>query len=231
MAHRIEIIGLPVMNGLLTKQAVEDTINLYYRWTDARFRVVCFHDIREMRVWHKDPKIKKTVRGMHQAADFGKSHTISLVRENIEKAWEDKIAAGGNIAPPTLKAAPIMVLIHEIQHANQIQLHAAPADGGRFWNERGYHNRACEREARTFVDEHLDEVCAYLGLPPVRDRRKPKGDVEQEIDDVVDLLCECSEVTMEDVREELRASKILNPKNVTRVLELLQQNGFDIQFV
>lgn len=230
MAHRIEIVGLENMDGLLTEQAVRDTINLYYRWGDARFKVICFRNIPEMRRFHNDPRVKPGVRGEHRWNAFDRLHTISLVRNNIEKAFKEKNAAGGNLPPPALVAAPVMVLTHEIQHANQTQLHPSSPDSS-FWNEHRYMNRACEREARAFVDEHLDEICAYFSLPPVRDRRKVRTGVEQELEDIVDLLCECTEVTMDDVREELRASKILNPKNVTRVLELLGQNGFDIQFV
>lgn len=221
MAHRIDITGILKMEGLLTKQSVIDTINLYYRWGDATFKVVCFDNVREMRAFHHDPKIKPTVRGEHRWARSGNTHTISLVRLNIEKAWLEKNAAGGNVAPPSEQAAAIMVLMHEIQHANQTGLHAQ-TKSSTFWNERGYRNRACEREARSFVDEHLDELCAYLGLPPIRDHRKVRGDVDQELEDIVDLLSECDEVTMDDVKEELRASKILNPRNVMEVMSRLE---------
>lgn len=45
---------------------------------------------------------------------------------------------------------------------------------------------------------------------------------------VVELLCEVDNVTMDDIRDELRASKLLNPKNVERTIEMLRAREINI---
>lgn len=197
---------------------------------------------------HADPTATWLVRledgrvdfnGQHMYNPNTREHTISLSERNIRRHFDSgRRDFGGNLKFPDidLRMAAALVLAHEIQHANQSKIHRGNQLfygylGG--YNARGkprmkqYKGRACERDAREFVDSHVNEIFAYFDAPPPRRHRVLVADDSDELVEVADLLCECEEVTMDDVRDELRASGILNPKNVQRVLEILRDRKMD----
>jgi hypothetical protein len=198
---------------ILREDEIRDLVDLFYRWDDGCFIFRC------------DEKERK-FRGEHRY-DLGGGHTITLVRKNILRDYESGKSVGGNMVAPTLRVAAGMVLAHELQHANQSKQHTR-TEG--FFKDHRYWNRACERDARAFVDEHLNEICAYFAVvPPMRSTVVDGVVGQDEVLAVADLLGECSDVTMEDIKDELRISKALNPKNVALVLERLRSQGFEIR--
>lgn len=198
---------------VLTEDEVRDFIGLFYRWGAGRFLI------------RRDEK-ERRFRGEHCCGMDG-VHVITLVEKNIRRDFEKKQRVGGNLVAPTLQVAAGMVLAHELQHANQSRQHLR-TEG--FYTDHRYWNRACERDARQFVDEHLNQICAYFAVdPPMRGRVEEVAPGQEEVLAVADLLGECSDVTMEDIKEELRTSKVLNPKNVATVIALLKEQGFEVQ--
>ena len=154
----------------------------------------------------------------------------------INKVFARGLACGGNLKAPTIKVAAAMVLAHELQHANQSLIHK---DSSVFYGNLGgvtssgkprmkrYRGRACEREAREFADEKLSDICAYFSVP-IETRKRVATQSESEISDLVEIFSECEEVSMEDIKEELRASKILSPTNVMEVKLQLKEMGIKI---
>ena len=210
MAHSIRFSNFE--DFLLTQDEAQDLVDMFYRWEDARFFI------------HVDNK-QLHYRGMHTRTPDG-LHTIMLCKRNIVRDFRKGTTMGGNMKAPALRAAAGMVLVHELQHANQTKLHRAEEG---FYRDHKYWNRACERDARQFVDEHMNEICAYFGVEAPA-RRKVSASIpgDEEAQAVIGLLSECSAVTMDDVRDELRASKILTPENVARVVQSLREQGIDI---
>lgn len=197
---------------ILTQNEVMDLIQLFYRWDDATFLI-------------KQDENERSFRGQHQMT-MGNIHNITLVKKNIEKDFKTGLRIGCNHTAPTLKVAAAMVLVHELQHANQTKFHKQSETA--FYRDHRYWDRACEREARAYVDEHLNEICAYFSVPPpMRRKQFGHGVGQEEVLAVADLLCECSDVTMEDIKEELRASKVLTPGNVKIVLDIMKSRGFE----
>ena len=101
-----------------------------------------------------------------------------------------------------------------------------------FFRSRDYWSRACERDARQFVDERMEEICAYFGVPFQRPQHAgvvtPMADPLVEVRGVAALFRGCTRVTVGDVREELRLSRMLNPRNVRLVLEELKRTGTEV---
>jgi hypothetical protein len=225
--HRFVFEGLDKAHGAVTEQMLREFVQLYYRWEDTTFRIVIAENPSEMRKIHCDPRIKNTIRGESRYNYVAREHTITLVRSNIEKDFMAGAVMGGdNFSPQTLSMAYAMVLVHEIQHANQYKVHSSKE---RFWNSRTYRDRACEREARQKVDESINEIAAYFGAQPVRRHKQHVENGLEELEDVVGLLLECDTITIDDVRDELRMSKILNPKNVQIVMQMLKNEGVSFE--
>jgi hypothetical protein len=200
--------------GLLSEEQVRDLIDMFYRWDDSNFVIV-----------GKDRK--KGRRGSHRYFSMGNQHIITLSRPTIERGFREKQRMGGNFPAPTLELAPLMVLTHELQHANQAKIHAGTEE---FFNKRGYNKRPCEREAREFVDKNLDVLADYLGLelPRRHLQEVAMGNQDQELQDVAELFEECEEVAVADIVEELRQSGINNPKNVEQVSRILFERGIRV---
>lgn len=215
---------------LLTQDEVVDLISTFYRWGPARFLI------------RTDEKERKF---MGQCQSWPDMHTITLCEKNIRREFGKKGRMGGSMVAPNLKVGAGMVLTHEIQHANQSKLHKG---NNKFWGKLGgitekgnermqkYWYRACERDARGFVDEHVEEIYAYFdvsteGLQTLRacgtigDNGRESGEVSE----VIALFMEGTEVSMEDVKEELRQSGVLNPGNVQRVVKELREAGIEVQ--
>lgn len=212
----------------LSRSEIEDIVEMFYRWEDSKFKFI------------EGKMDKATYRGQHVCRWDG-LHEITFSMKKIEKDFKSGKKIACNMKAPTLKVAAAMVLMHELQHANQEKMHKGEMG---FYgmmqgvNARGnprmkqYWGRACEREARSFVEEHINEVCAYFAAP-FQMRRKAaaigdNGSESREVSAVAALLKECPGVTMDDVRDELRASKILTPSNVQAVLEILRKSKVNI---
>jgi hypothetical protein len=221
--HRVVIRGLEKAKGHLTAEIIHDFIDMIYRWKDADFNIHIFTNASEMRKHWGDPRIKGTLLGEHRGSSMTNTHHISLVHDNIVKNLKrDVFPAGNNFKAHTTTMGYVMVLVHELTHANQREHHY---DDSQFFQKKGYWNRACEREARGTVDDRINEICVYLNEEPPRRHKKKVDDDSEEVEAVVDILCECEEITMDDIRDELRASKILNPKNVQMVIEKINQRA------
>ena len=230
MGHSISFAdqrGNTLYHGaILNEGEIMDIVELFYRWGDAKFRLLT------------NEKEKK-FRGQHHMGWDG-VHEITLCEKNIKRDFDRKHRVGGNFAAPTLKCAAAMVLVHELQHANQTKLHKHQSSfygnmGGETANGRTrmkhYWGRACEREAREYVDNNMAEICAYFQAPWQGGRTTTMVSTKESIGEaqaVAELLQECPQVTLEDVKDELRASKILNPANVRLVIDFLKKNGKDI---
>jgi len=175
--------------------------------------------------------------GQHQYNPNTKEHTITFNENKIKKRYAKGLRIyGGNLKLDDISVsmAAALVLAHELQHANQSKLHRG---NELFYGNLGgydvkgkprmkhYKGRACERDAREFVDGHLNEIFAYFNLPAPRRNKVYVADDTDELIEVANLLLECEEVSMDDVRDELRFSRILNPKNVQRMLEILRSHG------
>lgn len=223
MGHSITFVDFD-KNFPLSQKEIEQLVDLFYRWGDTKFFIS--HDIS-----------KRGARGEHHHTWDG--HFIALAKKAIHNSFEKKIAVGGTIVPPTLKVACACTLVHELMHANQVKFHAG--EKGFYGKMNGvnakghprmkhYWGRACEREARAYVDEHINEICAFFAVDPPRPTVSMGGRVGQdEVMSVADLLCECEEVTLEDIKDELRISKVLNPSNFKIVMEELKKRGFKIK--
>lgn len=215
---------------ILSETVICDFIDLFYNYdTDSSTK------------WIIRVAEKESFNGQHFYNPNTKEHVITFCEKNIRKYYnKGRREFGGNLKLPDidLKMAAALVLAHELQHANQSKLHKGHELfygylGG--MNSQGkvrmkhYRGRACERDAREFVDVHLNEIFAYFNLPSPRRSKVLVATDPDEMADVADLLCECEEITMDDVRDELRASRILNPKNVQRLLEILRDRGVEFQ--
>ena len=209
----------------LSQAEIVELIDLFYRWGDATFYVN--HDID-----------KPGTRGQHHS-DWAGHHYIALAKKAIHNSFKNKQPIGGNVIAPTLKVACACTLVHELMHANQVKFHKGEMG---FYgkmigtNARGnqrmkhYKGRACEREARAYVDEHINEICAFFAVEPLRPIATLGGRVGQdEVLSVADLLCECEEVSLDDIKDELRISHILNPSNFKTVMDVLKKKGFKIK--
>lgn len=230
MGHSIRFVGFD--GFILTQDEVRDLIELFYRWPDGRFTITT------------DEKERKFMGECF--TDMGGNHTITLCAKNIRKVFARKGKygrMGGNQPAPDLRTGAGMVVAHEVQHANQWKLHRPSEDGfygikggkvdarGRLRKKR-YKGRPAEVDARRFVDEHADEIRAYFGAPlqraPERRAIGDHGDASREALAVAQALSELPVVAMDDVRDELRASRILNPGNVQVVIDELRRLGREV---
>jgi len=224
MAHRVDFTDF--VGSILTKEQIIDFIEMFYRWGDSSFEIVI------------SKKGGKTC-GNHIYHPWERRHVITLFPNALRNVIEKKLAIGGNHKFQDEKIGMAAVLSHELQHANQAAFHkhdsifygntGAITPSGKP-KKKNYQHRACEREARMFVDDHTNEIYAYFSaVPPMR---RPVGVVGKDQDEllaVADLLCEVGEVTVDDVRDELRASKQLTPTNFAAVANMLKERGIQIE--
>lgn len=199
---------------LLSQQDVIDLIDLFYRWGDARFHVIG-HDKHPNR------------RGSHIYNGMTRTHVITLSRNNIEDGVRSAGRMGGNTKAPDSRAGAAMVLAHELQHANQSQLHT---HNEVFYTVKRYNRRPCERDARSFVDDNMDVIMDFLGRerPVAVKRASAMESLVNPVGEVTDLLGECEEVSVEDIGDELRRMGANNPKNVLSVKKALSDRGVRI---
>lgn len=197
---------------LLSHKEIGELVDLFYRFEKTAW-------VFQKKMNHKD------ALGEMAYVPFG-IFRIALHQGRISRSFERGGQPGGNLPAASARAAAAMVLLHELQHCHQLRYHKF---SDAFFTEHRYRNQHCEQEARRYVDENLNEVHAYLGLPPPRRSRKAAPEPGDELAAVADLLAECQEITIDDVREELRRSRILNPNNVQRLRGMLQERGIQVQ--
>lgn len=218
MAHII-LFKESFQGFILTEPEVTDLIEMFYRWGDSTFVIGCAD--------------RADFMGEHSG--HAGDHVITLCRSSIEHEFEAKKRVGGNLPAPNLRIAAACVLAHELQHANQTKIHRLK---GKFFGHLGgrdklgrtkmqrYWHRACERDARQFVDERMPEICAYFDAP-FQTMRNGGAVVAKEWTDggpqrVAALLREGGRATMDDIREALRAEGVLSPAAVAEVVALLR---------
>lgn len=216
MAHRISYEDNTTA-PILSRAEIADLIELFFRWENSSFRL-------------KNERKHKSYRGMARHLSGG-SYEICLYHESILAAFERKEQIGGNRPAPTLKMAAAQVLVHEIQHCNQKKFHPKDQDSS-FYTGHHYWNLPAERDARGFVDNNIDQLRAYFALPPQTPRSDGGsgrvGNHTVELAGVIDLLSGCSVVSVGDINDELRLSRILNPSNFKSVREALLLKGVRI---
>lgn len=215
---------------LLNQDLVCDFIDMFYAYDDP-------------------PNVKWIVKnvsntdfnGQHLFNPNTREHYITFNEKNIRQSFDSGHRRyGGNVSLPDidLKMAAALVLTHELQHANQSKTHSGDKNFYGFLGSftptgkprmKHYKGRPCEVNAREFVDAHLNEVLAYFEKDGPRRSKKKIPNDERELLNVVDLLLECAELTLDDVRDELRSSRILNPKNVEIVIQRLRDRGVDLK--
>lgn len=169
------------------------------------------------------------------------AHRIRVSPKKILPQVSAKSRCGGNKAAPNLRTGIAMVLCHELTHANQYHEHAS-ADrhqDGKFYGVmasgrpipfKHYMGRPCEVEARRTVDENMDVIHALLGKEVRRETvAGPKDDPMAEILGIVDGFSELKEVSVSDIRDELRLSNLNNPLNVQAAAEMLRKRGVRVR--
>lgn len=215
MAHTIRFTK-DTLDTVLSDDEVRDIIEMLYRWGDDKFNIIF-------------AKKHKRWRGLAQWDSLAREHNVTLYIENIKRDYSVGTVIAGSQKAPSVRAGVAMVLAHELQHCNQVKLHKQDARSG-FYGQHHYWNLPCEREARGFVDDRMNEICAYFGLPPVMRRASIKVPTDtKELQAVIRLLLECDGVTSEDINDELRASHLLSPANVSVVKEGLRKAGVEVQ--
>jgi hypothetical protein len=208
---------------LLSKEEIKDMLELFYRGGDRNFVIIAKKS---------DPKFA----GQADHDFFSNTSVITLVEKNIRAAHAMKHSCGANFPHSNIKVLAATTLAHEVQHINQMILHKRT---GKFfghlggtnakgqWRMQHYGNRACETDARAFADEKLSEICAYFNVEcPKRERVATNN--ENELDDIIDVFSACDSVSMDDIKEELRSSKILSPSNVAFVKTELATLGITV---
>lgn len=225
MAHNVKFDkSTSKLSGLLTEQEIIDIIDMFYRFDDCNFYITCHID-----------RPRKGLRGQQQYNSIMKLHTIYLSPDNIRQGFDEKSRMGGNMLAPTLKMGVVMVLAHELQHANQALLHGNTPDTYMFRHVpfQKYKARPCEKDARSFVDDNMDQIAAICDVK-LEDHKLDNvidlddEELENELEDLADVLGELEEVHVRDINEELRSLRLNNAKNVGVVKELLKERGVKV---
>lgn len=215
MGHRITLVDWDDLDSTISGQEVRDLVQLLYAGADTNFEIISCQ--------------MKRFRGQHQYFGLYRVHRIQIDRRNIQSAVERKIHCGGNSIAPNLRMGVGMVLAHELQHANQFLRHK--------WNEifftkKKYISRPSEMEARQFVDNNLDVIAGVLGfrLEHRQTRTPTLGGTKDRLIKLADDLEGSQTLTVKDLVEELRSSRMNNPKNVERLSNILIERGVKITY-
>lgn len=193
----------------LHESEIRDLIDIFYRWTPGKFLI----DVKDTD--------RGKLRGSHRNT-LG-SHVITLFPRVIADHVMKGLNVGGNSKASSSRLGEAMVLVHEIQHANQTGTHGSRKQI--FFNARGYLGRPCERDARGFVDENRSMILNYFQEPVEApsvgldtDDEDLQGDPLQM---VADDLGELQMVVMGDIIRKLRSVGINNAANVQTVRKIL----------
>lgn len=214
MGHAVTFENPGHFAGVVTTQELEDVVNFFYRWKDTRFRIV-----------GKDER--PGLRGHHIYVHHERTHVITLSMRAIRRGVFQKSRMGGNGPAPNLRVGTVMVLVHELQHANQAGQHLSSE---KFYTHRDYNTRPCEREARTFVDSHMREIMTLVS-PELLEVFVPGTAMAADGDgltDVLDAFEGIEELSLADLKDELRRSGLNTPKNTQEARSLLAARGVRI---
>lgn len=223
MAHRITFdTSYSRMQTLLSKDEVRDIIDMFYRFGDSNFFVTC-----------DASKKKRGLRGSHSYNGLTRTHTIFLSRDEIQKGVDEKMRMGGNTNAPSYKMGAVMVLVHELQHANQAIIHGSGSSMHRRVPFQTYLSRPCERDARAYVDSNLDQIAAFCQVEVDHKLRAKVVDlddekIEDELEDLADALEDTIEIHVRDLNEELRLSGMNNSKNIQALIQMLKERGVQV---
>lgn len=143
------------LERILTRQQVADIIDLVYRGRDGNFIV------------YGVPCTMSGTRGhigtcsSGRTPELGLVHQIWIAAEKIIRFdKKGKIPGGGSKTPIDIVHGTALVLVHEVQHANQSIDHLP----GHALYQGSYRKRPCEVDARRRADEMYHEIAVYLGL-------------------------------------------------------------------
>ena len=208
---------------LLPQQEVIDVIDTFFRFGPKSFYII--------------GRTKGREYGMHQFDPMSSRHVITVDPSKIIKCFDRQGRLGGNQHAPTLKAACVMVLCHELTHANQHYSHTGRNgfDAGFYGvNASGkvipfktYMGRPCEVDARRTVDESMHIIRAMCGLPDMVDRSLRIVD-DSEVFSVAESFYDLETVLVADIVDELRRSKLNNAINVGKIIDFLEGNGVEV---
>jgi hypothetical protein len=164
-------------------------------------------------------KKRSTLRGSFEH----QTQKINLYVETIRQHFGKKLHCGGNFPCASYEASVLSVFVHEVQHANQALIHTNANE--RFWRGRSYLGRPCEVDARRFVDENRQLITEILGGQLEADASEDNEDREQMLGHFLEFFMEFEEVPLEEIRSQLRSSKMNNPVYIGRLLEGLAAEG------
>ncbi len=147
MAHELCFKdGLEDLLSVVPRERVVELVDLYYRWGDNRFEFGPLAD-----------RGNPLVRGQH--IYDGSAHLVSLAPWNMRDHFKRGLAMGGDKMPRSLAHAMCLVVVHELQHANQ---HGERARRDASFRSGPYKGRANERDARAFADSKHDELWEFV---------------------------------------------------------------------
>ncbi len=135
--------------NILSEQEIQDLADVFSR--DENMDLTVRGDM---------PPKRKSLRGLHSFDSTTKKHVIFLSKEEITRAFKERSRCGGNSVPKSLKMAAAMVMVHELEHGNQVVSHGL---NEKFYTHRNYMSRPCERGARSFVDDNMKIIEAIIG--------------------------------------------------------------------
>jgi len=216
VSHRVRFEGWAPIKDLMTEEQATALIDLLYRGENAEF-ILHGHLPEGMSLLRS-----KGLRGRH-CLEFGLNR-IHLVPQNILKYCRESRPVGGNRRCDDPRLGAGLVLAHELQHANQHLLHR---QGEMFWGRKPftkYLSWPHEREARQFADDNRSIVAATLGVELPKEMPE-LADVEATLEDIVTCFGELEEISIVDLREELRDAGLNNPVNIQRARERLLAAG------
>ncbi len=221
MAHVVVLEDFEIIADLISKDEIVDLITMFYKWGDSQFEVTCSDE---------DPHR----RGAHVYAHMSQVHKISISRVAIERGVQGRARMGGNKTAPSVRMGLAMVLVHEIQHANQTGLHNYAEN---FYTHPHYMTRPCEREARDFVDKNMAVINSIMSQDGFHDEITlaegtgvygMKAPTFDRVEDIADVFEANSRVSMADLLTELKLSGLNSPKNAGRLRAICQQKGIEI---
>jgi hypothetical protein len=225
MGHTIKI-GFPerlAEVGLDVAQ-IEELVSMYFRGPARSFYILlgpC------PKVTTESKTANWITAGLHRYDNLSKLHLINLDSEGMKKMIALGVGCGGTLKPLDLKHGFCLALIHELQHANQASQREQGMDISR---EGGYNARGSERDARAASDNAYHEVATYLGYAVEKSTVERVTDEEEfrEICSIADIFSGTGRVSVRDLSEELRNSKINRPKNLQVLRGLLTELGVEV---
>lgn len=209
---------------IISRQEIVDSIDAFFMFGPRKFFI--------------EGKTPGKEFGVHCFDPMSGRHVISVDPSKITKQFSNKGRLGGNQAAPSMKAACLMVLCHELTHANQHYSHTTKSGtyDAKFYGRtasgkaipfKTYMGRPCEVEARRAVDENMHVIRAMAGLPDLVDRTAREHE-DTEIMSVAESFYELETVHVGDIVDELRRSKLNNSINVEKIIVFLEGNGVEV---